>query len=76
MSDRITYHVVPTEKGWSVQREGDTADWRFFATKEEAVQDGTKLASSNELGQLIIHNADGKIEEERTYGDDPRRTPG
>jgi hypothetical protein len=75
-SDRQVYHVVTTEKGWSVQKEGDKGSWEFFGTKEEAVRRGRELGSSHERGQVIIHKTDGTIEEERTFGDDPASTPG
>lgn len=39
-------------------------------TKQGAVQKGRdRMAKAN--GQLIIHKADGHLQEERTYGKDP-----
>lgn len=37
---------------------------------------GRRLAEAAPLGQLVVHRLDGSIEEEFTYGKDPRRTPG
>jgi hypothetical protein len=77
MANRNVYHIVPTEKGWSVQPEGrGEKEWHFFGTKEEAVQNGSRIASEQEPAQVIIHNTDGTIQEERTFGDDPRNIPG
>ena len=76
MAKRTVYHIVPTDKGWSLERQGDNSDWRFYATKREAVQEGRQIAASQEPAQLIIHDERGRIEEERTYGDDPRNIRG
>jgi hypothetical protein len=45
-------------------------------TKEKAISYGRELAKDEGLGQLIVHKADGSIEEEFTYGDDPRDISG
>lgn len=48
----------------------------WFATKREAVVDGRSCARSERPSQLMIHNRDGKIQTEHTYGSDPRRFKG
>jgi hypothetical protein len=45
-------------------------------TKEKAIDYGRDLAKQGELGQLVVHKADGTIEQEFTYGEDPRSTAG
>jgi hypothetical protein len=45
-------------------------------TKEKAIDYGRDLAKQEGLGQLVVHKADGSIEEEFTYGEDPRATKG
>lgn len=45
-------------------------------TKEKAIDYGRDLAKQEGQGQLVVHKADGTIEEEFTYGDDPRNIPG
>lgn len=75
-SDRRVYHVVTNEKGWSLQEEGNPNNWEFYQTKDEAIHAGMERAREEALGQLIIHKTDGTIEEERTYGDDPRSSRG
>jgi hypothetical protein len=76
MSGRRVFHVVPTERGWSLQMEGRKNSWDFFPTQAEAVQEGIRIAAAQEPGQLIIHKKDGTIQEERTYGEDPRSSRG
>lgn len=51
-----------------------------FDTKEEAERAGqphgrTLLAAGTDA-QLVVHREDGSIEQEFTYGRDPRRHPG
>ena len=44
-------------------------------TKAKALDYGKDLAKQEGLGQIVVHKADGPIEE-FTYGDDPRDIPG
>lgn len=65
------YHVVPNkEGGWNVKQEGVNAPLITTQTKEQAVDLGRGQAQ-NSQGQLIIHDREGKIQEERTYRKDP-----
>ena len=41
------------------------------STKAVAVDKAAEIARGNEPSQLLIKRADGTIEDERTYGDDP-----
>lgn len=64
-------------KEWVVKGNGRCYYWR---TKAAAIEDGIFAAAYlHDLGaltQLVIHNKDGKIAEERTYGADPVRRKG
>lgn len=72
---RQVYHVTPFANGWKVNREGD--DYEVVRDdKDDAVQEAKRLAKEAELGQVIVHNQDGKIADEFTYGEDPRDIPG
>ena len=72
---RVVYHVTPHGDGWKLKRRG-TDEERLFSNKEEAVKAGARTARAHAEGQLIIHKADGRFEEERTYGGDPRGEAG
>jgi len=78
--ERTVYHVVPhlldSNHEWRVVLEGHDKASGSFEYKEEAIECATRLAEESGLGQIIIHNMDGTIEEERTYGEDPERFPG
>jgi hypothetical protein len=75
-SNRTVYHVVPngTGKAWVVSQEhgGFKEEYR---TKEEAVETAKQMAREQEPSQVKVHNADGNMEYESTYGEDPSRTP-
>lgn len=76
---RVVFRVLwnPKERMWRVS--GDGSVWRSFL-KRAAVRDGvywaSRLHQSGVLTQLVIHNRDGRIESERTYGADPVRRKG
>ena len=69
MASRTQYHVVPDGAGWKVEH-GSTVD-STHATKDEVIASGREVAKGNQPSQLIVHTADGKIENESTYQDDP-----
>ena len=73
MAKRKVIHVVfsKNEGNWQL-RGGDGS----FSTKTKAVAAGKKQARAGGNGQLIIHRKTGGIQNEHTYGSDPRRTKG
>lgn len=77
-SNRLVLHVSPYVNGWKVKAE-NAGDWEFEAvvdTKEDAVRIAKEQARERQPSQVIVHNKDGKISEESTYGDDPTSSPG
>lgn len=76
MPERVAYHVTPNVNGWEVKREGSDQTEYLVDDKDNAVRHARELAQSQELGQVIVHNRDGKISEEFTYGEDPRAIKG
>jgi len=66
---RKRYDVVPYNTNWAVKYGGVVQS--SHALKSTAIDSGVRLARANEPSQLIIHRADGTIEDERTYGNDP-----
>lgn len=76
---RIRLEVLPNaEGGWSVTR--DRIVTGHFDRKADAVQDaaaaGRKLWKAGQPAQLFIKGRNGRIQDERTYGNDPRNIPG
>ena len=66
---RNRYDVVPSANNWAVTSEGSTLS--VHVLKTAAVETGVKFAKANQPSQLVIHRANGTIEDERTYGNDP-----
>lgn len=66
---RKRYDIVPASANWHLKHAG-----RVLSThrvKSDAVNAGVTVAKANQPSQLLIHRADGTIEDERTYGNDP-----
>lgn len=77
-STRVVYHVVPEGRAnvWHVKLQRNPQPVSTHRTKEEAIVAGRAIAKSNPLGQLIVHKANGQIETEYTYGNDPAHSAG
>ncbi len=78
MPERKVYHVEPSRdrEGWDIKEQGAMKPESHHQRKQEAVLVARKMAKSHPLGQVVIHKADGSVEEERTYGRDPDRSHG
>jgi hypothetical protein len=79
VSDRATFHVVPYVNGWTLSRSGgdeDKGELGAWDHKDLALAKAKELAKEAGLGQVIVHGEDGKIQDEFTYGEDPRNIPG
>lgn len=73
-----TYHIVPNGSEWTVRSEAGN-DLGITGSNKANVMERT-IAKAKEQGEssVIIHSADGRIQEERTYprSADPRKTKG
>ena len=76
MAERTVYHVLPNVNSWEVRQEGATEPEFLVDNKDNALSHAKDLAKQAPLGQVIVHNRDGKIAEEFTYGEDPRSSKG
>ena len=76
-TNRTVYHVVPNSSAdeWVISRENDDSFREQYRTKEEAVDAAKARARGAEPSQVKVHRADGNMEYESTYGEDPRRSP-
>lgn len=66
---RKRYDIVFTNQMWHVTHARITLS--SHNAKQSAIDAGVRIAKDNQPSQLVIHRADGTIEDERTYGDDP-----
>jgi uncharacterized protein DUF2188 len=71
---RITVAPAKGGDGWMVSVASGNAT--RFQTKEQAVRAGASQGRRHGHAQLIIKGRNGRIQSERTYGADPRRTKG
>lgn len=71
MIKKKSVHVVPNSNGgWDVKKDNSKKASKHTATQLEAITVGRKLAKKNKTS-LKIHNTEGQIREERSYGNDP-----
>jgi hemerythrin superfamily protein len=70
------FHVTPASGGgWRAEKEGTQRAVATGDRKDDVVQKARDRARSQK-GRLVIHGRNGRIQEERTYGADPRRSRG
>lgn len=68
-------HVVPSDDGWRVEREGQKRAIATARTQKEAAARGREVARKDQV-EFLLHGRDGKIREKDSYGHDPRNIPG
>ncbi len=75
---REVFHSVLGAEGWQVTKDGKAVSEHASQADAEAaaIQAGRKAFEKGGLGQAVLHKSDGVISEERTYGEDPEKTPG
>lgn len=76
MSKRKVVMVIPTKGDWKIKSQGAGKAYKIIENKVEAIKIASKIAKNAELGQVKIWKRNGKIENEYTYGKDPRKTKG
>jgi hypothetical protein len=69
--ERKRIWVSPNGEKWKVKTEGAGRASGNFNNKDEAIQKAIEIAKKDKPSQVIIQKQDGKIQEERTYGNDP-----
>lgn len=72
------YHITKTEKGWQGKAQGGKRASKTGETKQEVFDAIRDVAKRQGNTSIIIHKADGTIQEERTYprSADPRESKG
>jgi len=68
--ETTVYHLLPKDEKWSIRQEGQDKDSGVQDTKKAALDAARKLAQSNEPSRLVVHRADGTIQNSYSYGDD------
>jgi hypothetical protein len=76
VAEQVVYHVVRSEHGeWSIVEEGSGQTVSRHRSKIEAILQGQNLARSQEYSLLVVHDRDGHIDRQYTYGRLPRQGP-
>ncbi|MBM7691423.1 MarR-like DNA-binding transcriptional regulator SgrR of sgrS sRNA [Peribacillus deserti] len=66
-TDDARFHVVPhDEEGWAVKTEGEDKPDYKTKSKSEAVKEAKRMAEEA-CTMVIIHDEDGKIEEQYNF---------
>jgi hypothetical protein len=66
---RTVYRVTMREGKWIVKREhAPEGEFDSFETKDEAIERARTKAQRQPPGQVIVHRADGTIENELSIG--------
>lgn len=75
---RRSFHLTHDKKkgDWKLFEAGSKRTMRRFKNKEEGVKVSAEIVRKKGNTQLKIHKVDGKIQEERTYGNDPKKSKG
>jgi hypothetical protein len=69
-------HNKENKRDWEFKEKGDKNPIFTSSNKETILKKAIALARKEELSQILIQNKYGDWQEERTYGEDPRRYPG
>lgn len=73
---RTVYWVSPYGGRWKVQREGSQQASNVYDTKDMAIDRARELAHAHQPSQVKVQRANGTIETEWTYSNDPYPPPG
>lgn len=82
---RAVYRVKPPldgkRYGWRIVCPGGSGDWYTRETKRAAVSQARTWArkrweNTGQTAQLVVHNRNGRLAFEHTYGRDPERRRG
>jgi hypothetical protein len=73
--NRQIFHSSRTKSGWEVREGGETLSRHpnQQQCEEAAIAAAKKFYDDGGLAQAVLHQSDGTIREERTYGEDPGR---
>ena len=63
------YHLLPKEDEWAVRREGEDRNLRVLDTKRKALDVARDIAQAHEPSRLVVHRADGTIQDSFHYGE-------
>ena len=72
---RYELRQTPSDQ-WGLYKKGAERASKTFETKQEGLDYSRPYVRDQGHSQLVIKKADGRIQTEHTYGDDPNPPPG
>jgi poly(hydroxyalkanoate) granule-associated protein len=60
-------HLVPGAEGWALREEGSDRDLTTHGTKKAALQGAREVAQASAPSRLVIHRADGTVQDQVSY---------
>jgi len=76
MAEQVIYHVVRNTQGeWNVVQASLGEVISSHRSRIEAILRGQNLAQGHEYSLLVVHDRDGHMDRQYTYGRHPRQTP-
>ena len=67
----VVFHVEPKNGDWVVKAENGEMPPEIFPTKKDALTAGRAAARSQVPSRLVIHNMDGTVSGDHSYGEGP-----
>lgn len=67
MQDRKIYHVTKSGAGWKGKLENTNHEPVIGTDKEDVINRTIAMAKCSTMSCVVIHKADGSVQEERTY---------
>lgn len=64
----VTLHLVPKDEEWTVRLEGSEEDLSLHSTKQSAVKAARGIARAQAPSHLVVHRADGTVQDTFSYG--------
>lgn len=63
----VTFHLVPKDEEWTVRLEGSEEDLSLHSTKQSAIKAARGIARARAPSHLIVHRADGTVQDSFSY---------
>lgn len=70
MAKKSDIHVVPHDRGWAIQREGNDRASSVHDTQRAALEQAREWGKRDRV-EVVTHRRDGRIRDSDSYGNDP-----
>ena len=70
MPGRHVYRIHPTDRGWTLTKDGEDHPRADFAGRAEVIAKAVLLATGDEPAKVIVDDRDGRTTDEWLFGVD------